>query len=167
MDSKNTTHDHCSVARVLEHVGQWYNIFILRDALQGMTRFHDFQSSLGISPNTLSKRLLGLVESKLLERRRYQERPPRDEYVITEAGREFLPIVAMMMDFGYKYFSPHGIDTVIIDRQTGKLMSPMVIDKDTGKLINDTTAAFAAGPDASDAKGSYFRARGLPLLERT
>jgi len=166
MDSKNTTYGHCSVARVLEHVGEWYNILILRDSMLGMTRFDDFQKSLGISTNTLSKRLQGLVDSGLLERRRYQERPPRDEYIITDAGREFLPVVAMMMDFGNKHFSPNGIDTVIIDKATGKLMSPTLVDKKTGKPINATTAEFAAGPNAANDKRNYFRSRGLPVLER-
>lgn len=165
MDSKNTTYEHCSVARVLEHVGEWYNILILRDSMLGLTRFDDFQKSLGISSNTLSKRLQGLVDSGLLERRRYQERPPRDEYVITDSGREFLPVVAMMMAFGNNHFSPNGIDTVIIDKETGKAMTPTLVDLVTGKPINAETAIFAAGPDAAPGKRAFFHALGLPTLK--
>ena len=61
----------------------------LRDALHGLTRFDQFQKSLDIAPNMLTRRLNALVEGGLLERRRYNQRPPRDEYVLTERGRDF------------------------------------------------------------------------------
>jgi len=71
----------CPIARSLERVGEWWSILILRDALHGLTRFDEFQKSLGIAPNMLTRRLNALVEGGLLERRRYSERPPRDEYL--------------------------------------------------------------------------------------
>ena len=75
------------IARSLDRVGEWWSILLLRDALKGFTRFDEFQTSLGIAPNMLSRRLSGLVDAGLLERRRYSERPPRDEYVLTEQGQ--------------------------------------------------------------------------------
>src|SRR6185437_16274240 len=71
----------CPIARGLERVGEWWSILILRDAFHGLTRFDQFQKSLDIAPNMLTRRLNALVESGLLERRLYSERPPRDEYV--------------------------------------------------------------------------------------
>ena len=165
MESKNTTYEHCSLARILDHVGEWYNILILRDVMQGMARFDDFQKSLGISSNTLSKRLQGLVDSGLLERRRYQERPPRDEYIITEAGRDFLPVIAVMVAFGNKHFSPDGIDTVIVDKKTGKPIQPTVVDKKTGNRVTAATVTFAAGPAASADKRQQYKGLGLPILK--
>lgn len=165
METKNTNYEHCSLARILEHVGEWYNILILRDLMLGMTLFDDFHKSLGISTNTLSKRLQGLVDSGLLERRRYQERPPRDEYILTEAGHEFLPIVTMMMAYGNKYFSPNGIDTLIIDKESGQPISPVLIDQVTGKPVNATTVLFAAGPAASLEKCKHFEDLGLPVIK--
>ncbi len=79
----------CPIARSLEHVGEWWSILILRDAFRGVTRFEGFRDSLGIAPNILTRRLKALVAAGLLERRRYCERPPRDEYVLTERGRDF------------------------------------------------------------------------------
>ena len=76
----------CPIARGLERVGEWWSILILRDALHGMTRFDEFQKSLGIAPNMLARRLNALVHAGLLERRRYSERPPRDEYLPTARG---------------------------------------------------------------------------------
>ena len=76
----------CPIARSLEHVGEWWSILVLRDALHGLKRFDQFRKSLGIAPNVLARRLSCLVEAGLLERRRYSERPPRDEYVPTARG---------------------------------------------------------------------------------
>lgn len=65
----------------------------MRDAHAGLTRFDEFRKSLGIVPTMLTGRLSSLTEEGLLEKRRYSERPPRDEYVLTEAGRDFLPVL--------------------------------------------------------------------------
>ena len=61
----------CPIARSLDRVGEWWSILILRDALHGFTRFDQFQTSLGIAPNMLARRLAALVEAGLLQRRRY------------------------------------------------------------------------------------------------
>ncbi len=87
----------CPIARSLERVGEWWSILILRDALHGLTRFDQFQKSLDIAPNMLTRRLNALVEGGLLERRRYNERPPRDEYVLTERGRDFEPVLYALL----------------------------------------------------------------------
>src|SRR5919107_38303 len=77
----------CSIARALEVVGERWTLLILRDAILGATRFEQFQESLGVASNVLPSRLARLVEEELLERRRYQERPPRHEYRLTDKGR--------------------------------------------------------------------------------
>src|ERR1700742_1304373 len=73
----------CPIARSLERVGEWWSILILRDAFKGKSRFDQFQKSLGIAPNMLTRRLNDLVDAGLLERRRYSLRPPRYEYLVT------------------------------------------------------------------------------------
>ena len=79
----------CPIALGLEAVGEWWTILILRDVFDGFTRFDDLQRNLGISPSMLTRRLTALTDAGLLERRRYSERPPRDEYVLTERGAAF------------------------------------------------------------------------------
>jgi DNA-binding HxlR family transcriptional regulator len=64
--------------------------------LHGFTRFDEFQKSLNIAPNMLPRRLSALVDAGLLERRRYRKRPPRYEYVLTETGRDFRPVIVAM-----------------------------------------------------------------------
>src|SRR5260370_20030312 len=81
----------CPIARGLEHVGEWWTILILRDAFRGMRRFDEFRDSLGIAPTMLTKRLSGLVQAGLLQRRPYSDHPPRDEYVLTEKSQDFRP----------------------------------------------------------------------------
>ena len=95
----------CPIARSLGRVGEWWSILILRDAFQGLTRFDQFEKSLGIAPNMLSRRLNELVEAGLMARRRYQERPPRDEYVLTDVGRDFQPVMIAIMGWGNRHFA--------------------------------------------------------------
>ena len=108
MQRKSFADMTCPIARSLEHVGEWWSMLILRDAFGGTTRFDDFQQSLGIAPNMLTRRLAALVEAGLLERRRYSERPPRDEYVLTERGHDFKPVLIALVAFGKKHFGAPG-----------------------------------------------------------
>ncbi|PSL57759.1 HxlR family transcriptional regulator [Saccharothrix carnea] len=90
----------CSVARALEVVGERWTLLIIRDALSGVTRFDGFLHRLPIARNVLSDRLNGLVEHGVLERVRYQDRPPRHEYRLTAKGRELTPVVLALMEWG-------------------------------------------------------------------
>ncbi len=90
----------CPIARSLERVGEWWSMLIMRDALHGMRRFDEFQKSLGIAPNMLTRRLNALVEAGLLERRRYSEHPPRDEYEPTARGRDLRPVLFLAYGLG-------------------------------------------------------------------
>lgn len=90
----------CPVARTVARVGDAWSLMVLRDAFLGRTRFDAFRRSLGVAPNILTDRLNKLVDAGLLERRPYSERPPRDEYVLTEMGRDFQPVMAALTNFG-------------------------------------------------------------------
>src|SRR5919202_3108521 len=118
----------CPIARGLERVGEWWSILILRDASYGLTRFDEFRKSLGIAPNMLTRRLNALVEARLLERRRYSEHPPRDEYVLTERGRDFRPVLWALLAWGNKHFAPEGKSVVLVDSATGAEADPVLVD---------------------------------------
>ena len=96
---------HCPIARSLERVGEWWSMLILRDALHGYTRFEEFRESLGVAPNILTTRLAKLVDSGFLERRQYNDKPPRFEYVPTARGRDFRPVLLSLMAFGNRHFA--------------------------------------------------------------
>ena len=114
----------CPIARSLDRVGEWWSILILRDASKGATRFEQFQKNLDIAPNTLTRRLNALVEAGLLERHRYCERPPRDEYRLTQAGRDFRPVLWALLAWGNKHFAPEGASVVVVDSETNQVADP-------------------------------------------
>jgi DNA-binding HxlR family transcriptional regulator len=141
----------CPIARSLERVGEWWSILILRDASLGLSRFDEFRESLGIAPNILTRRLKALVEAGLLERRRYSERPPRDEYVLTEAGRDFRPVLWALLAWGNKHFAPEGASVVVVDSRTGVEANPVLVDGNSGRPLIAPAFRSAAGP-AADAR---------------
>lgn len=127
----------CPIARGLDRVGEWWNILILRDAFKGKTRFHQFTNSLGIAPNILSHRLRGLVEAGLLEKVRYNDRPPRDEYRLTALGKDFRPVLQAMLTWGNKHFMPHGQQVAPVGSRIGVLTDPVAMDRNSGKPQED------------------------------
>src|SRR5687768_5089462 len=150
MQRKSFGNMQCPIARSLERVGEWWSILILRDAYHGLTRFDEFQKSLDIAPNMLTRRLNALVEAGLLERRRYSERPPRDEYVLTERGHDFRPVALALQAWGNRYFAPEGACVVIVDSETGAEADPLLIDRISGKPLTDRRFKLAPGPAASE-----------------
>jgi DNA-binding HxlR family transcriptional regulator len=94
---------HCSVARTIDVIGEWWTPLIVRDAFYGRTKFEDFQRSLGVARNVLTVRLDRLVETGIMERHRYQDHPPRDEYLLTEKGRDLFPIIAALLTWGDRW----------------------------------------------------------------
>jgi DNA-binding HxlR family transcriptional regulator len=140
----------CPIARSVEHVGEWWSILILRDAFHGLTRFDQFQRSLDIAPNMLTRRLNELVASGLLERRRYTEKPPRDEYVLTDRGRDFRPVLWALLAWGNKHFAPEGESVVVVDSETGMQADPVLVDRVTGRPLTDPPFRSAAGPAADE-----------------
>ena len=95
----------CSIARTLEIVGERWTLLIVRDALRGLTRFEEFQQSLGIARNVLTERLNRLVDAGILERARYSERPDRYEYRLTQKGRDLRLALAGLRQWGDAYVS--------------------------------------------------------------
>ena len=148
MRRKSFGNTQCPVARSLERVGEWWSILILRDAFHGLTRFDEFQRSLGIATNMLARRLQSLVEGGLLERRRYQERPPRDEYLLTDRGRDFHQVLVALLAWGNKHLAPEGASVVIVDSQTGAVADPVLVDGVSGRRLSDPAFRTAAGPAA-------------------
>lgn len=150
MDHKSFQGMDCPVALTLERVGEWWSILILRDATHGITKFDEFQKSLGISPNSLSRRLGALVQAGLLERRRYNERPPRDEYVLTEAGKAFRPVLIALYQWGGEFCPPDQPNVRLIVDETGKDMDPVLVDRESGLPLDEEHTTFFPGPAATD-----------------
>ena len=93
----------CEIARSLELIGERWTLLIVRDIFRGLRRFDDMQESLGIARNVLANRLDRMVEEGILEKRRYQERPPRYEYFLTEKGIDLWPVLVSLIKWGDKH----------------------------------------------------------------
>jgi DNA-binding HxlR family transcriptional regulator len=154
----------CPIARSLDRVGEWWSILILRDALGGMTRFEEFQKSLKIAPNMLTRRLNALVEAGFLARRRYSEHPPRHEYIVTERGRDFRPILIALIAFGNRHFAPEGASVSIVDAVSGAPAEPILVDRLTGRPLVSSEFELIAGPAASEAMKARMAKRAARLL---
>jgi DNA-binding HxlR family transcriptional regulator len=150
MRRKSFENQQCPIARGLERVGEWWSIVILRDAMLGATRFEQFQKNLGIAPNILTRRLNALVASGLFERHRYNHRPPRDEYRLTESGRDFRTVIWAMLAWGNRHLAPEGPSVVIVDRETGAVADPVLVDRNTGRPLTVPRFRSAAGPAANE-----------------
>jgi DNA-binding HxlR family transcriptional regulator len=99
----------CSIARALEVVGERWSLLVIRDAhFAGLTRFTDFQRSLGIATNVLRDRLEAFVEVGIMTRRRYSEAPEQHEYLLTEMGRDLVPTLVALTEWGDRWAAPDG-----------------------------------------------------------
>jgi DNA-binding HxlR family transcriptional regulator len=130
MEPEKKTFAGCPVARGLDSVGDAWSILILRDAYAGLTRFDQIRKNLGIAPTILTKRLATLTERGLLEKRAYSERPRREEYVLTAAGRDFLPVLLMIGAWAQRNCGENLAR--FIDVETGREVKPIGIDEVTG-----------------------------------
>ena len=131
---KNLLNQPCPIARSLALVGDAWSMLIMRDAHAGLTRFDDFRKNLIIAPTMLTARLSALTEEGMLEKRRYSERPPRDEYVLTQAGRDFLPVLFAIGAWGRKYRGTGDV-TRFFDAEAGTEIDAVTIDRVTGAPI--------------------------------
>ena len=136
MDTEKLLHGCCPVGRGVARAGDAWTMLILRDAGLGLTRFDEFQRSLGIAPNILTRRLAALVKDGLLERCRYSERPPRDEYILTDAGCDYLPVLHALGAWQRRHFGGEGASH-LVEAATGRSIDPVVVDRTTGQALAD------------------------------
>ena len=127
----------CPIARVTDLVGDWWTPLVLRECFYGRRRYDDFIEALGIPRPVLSKRLARLLDEGLLEKRQYEEHPPRCEYRLTEKGRAFWDVLAAMWRWGLDW-QWHDDDPalMLVDRATGAEIRPRVVDELTGKPLD-------------------------------
>ncbi len=129
----NSAAGACPIARSLAVFGDAWSLLILRDAHAGLTRFDQFRKHLGIVPTMLTRRLASLTEEGLLEKHRYSE-TTREEYRLTDAGRDLLPVLVMLGEWGRQHRCAGRLSR-LVDVGTGGEVKPVVIDEVTGARI--------------------------------
>jgi DNA-binding HxlR family transcriptional regulator len=126
---------NCSASRALELVGERWSLLILRDAMfAGFTRFSQFQKSLGVATNILTKRLEDFVADGLMERR--QASAEQAEYVLTRKGLELKPVIIALTDWGDKWVRPGPIS--YRDQSDGKIVELQLRRPDSDKKLDVT-----------------------------
>lgn len=141
----------CSLARAVDVFGDSWTLLIVRDAMQGLARFDEFQRSLNIARNTLSDRLAKLVESGVMVKQFYQDNPPRYEYVLTEMGRDFFPVLATILTWGDKWLDNGGGAPVSLQhRDAGHTIATQVVCAQCGEAVAHEDITFCVGPGYPD-----------------
>jgi DNA-binding HxlR family transcriptional regulator len=130
--------DNCSVARTLEIIGDRWSVLVLREAFLGVRRFEVIQRHLGIARNVLTDRLNRLVDAGILVRVPYQERPPRSEYRLTDAGIELWPTIVALLQWGNKHLP-----------ETGERQLISIEHKDCGEVTTFSLVCDHCGEAAS------------------
>jgi DNA-binding HxlR family transcriptional regulator len=139
----------CSVARTLEVMGDRWTMLIIRNVFLGLRRFDDLQSNLGIARNVLSDRLGRLVDDGILERRRYQERPERFEYRLTDKGIDLWPVMVSLMKWGDRHAPEEaGPPTLILHRNCGGEIDERFVCSECGELVDARSSEARPGPGA-------------------
>jgi DNA-binding HxlR family transcriptional regulator len=144
----------CAIARSLDVLGDWWTPLIVRECLYGVHRFGELQRWLGIGRNILTRRLALLVEQGLLEKRRYQDRPARFEYHLTDKGFDAAKVLVALMAFGEAWsFGREKEPIRLFDRETDQRVRPMLVDGETGDPIDVRRLYPGPGPSFPRAGG--------------
>ena len=107
----------------MEIVGEKWTLLILREAFRGKTRFSDFRDSLGIARDILAARLAVLVDNGVMTKRAYRDENSREreEYVLTDAGRDLRPVLAALTQWGDAHRGlPEGPTARFVEASTGQ-----------------------------------------------
>ncbi len=153
MKAKSFAGMRCSIAGALEMIGDRWSLLVIRDLSLGLRRYDELQTSAGIPAATLAARLKHLESKDIIERVRYQKRPPRDEYRLTMKGRDLWKVSTALREWGDRWdASGYGEPTVeMVDRKTGRQVVLALVDAETNKAVSLDRIQLRPGPGADDA----------------
>lgn len=145
----------------MDLLGDWWTPLVLREAFYGVRRFEGFRSGLGIARTTLTDRLGRLVDEGLMERRAYQSEPVRYEYVLTEKGADFWPVLLAMARWGDRWLSDEAGPPVTVHHTRcghdteaevvcGRCGEPMPIEESRLRMGPGYPARLATRPDVQE-----------------
>ena len=162
MKSKSFEGMACSIAGVLEAIGDRWAVLILRDLSLGLSKYEDLRRSTEVTNATLSDRLKHLEDNELIERRRYQANPERYEYGLTPKGRDIILVIQALAQVGDKWAvsGDAGPPLKFVDRKTGHTVKLAMVDKETGQRVRAQDLLPQEGPGADELvrwRLTYFR----------
>jgi DNA-binding HxlR family transcriptional regulator len=140
---------NCSIAKSLELIGERWTMLIVREVFLGHRRFDEMAGRLDIARNVLTARLSRLVEEGVLEKVRYQDRPERFEYRLTEKGIDLWPVVVSLLQFGDRYYAPDGPPVVLRHKRCGGHVDEHRLCDTCGRRLTARDVIGEPGPGAS------------------
>ena len=153
---------HCSLARGLDLIGDWWSPLIVRDLYLGLARFDELIENLGISRNLLTRRLKSLVRSGIVERKVYRRKPIRYGYALTEAGRDLVPAILALTAWGDRWARPkEGSPMLFVHQACGHQFQPQVTCSACGEVITGDAVKTLGGPGGAMKPGTKVLARRL------
>jgi DNA-binding HxlR family transcriptional regulator len=152
MKSKSFEGMACSIAGVMEAIGDRWAVLILRDLSLGLSRYEDLRRSTDVTNATLSDRLKHLEDHELVERCQYQTNPERYEYVLTSKGRDTILVLQALLQVGDKWAvsGDAGPPLRFVDRKTGHAVKLARVDNETGQRVKLQDVQPQAGPGADE-----------------
>lgn len=145
-----------SVQRTSELLRKGASSLVLREAFFQVRRFDDFQRTLSLSRSVLARALKTLVDQGLLERRLYQQRPDRYEYLLTEAGLELYPVFLAMKAWGDRWLGDDVAEVTLTHKLCGHVSVPTMTCDHCGLPVKAREMSYeighhaAAAPEGSD-----------------
>jgi DNA-binding HxlR family transcriptional regulator len=148
---KRTSLDNaiCPIARTLDVIGDWWTLLIVRDAFAGLSRFIDFQKSLGLAKNILSERLRTLVANGVLEKRPSADGGGRDEYYLTEKGRRLRVILIALRQWGEDNLFAAGETMMLASDRDHRPIARLRLMNEDGRALEPEDIVTTRGRKAS------------------
>ena len=139
-----------SVGHVLDIIGEGWSILIIREAFLGTRRFEEFQGRLGIARNILTARLKNLCANQILDRVPVKEGAKRHEYVLTRKGKDMMPLLVALTQWGDRWVFGEGREPVIfLDREHGEPIGRVEVRSAKGVVLRPRDIMIQAGPGAT------------------
>lgn len=139
----------CSLARALELLGERWTMLVVRDAFYGVRRYNDFLVHLDIPRAVLAERLAALTNAGVLAKQRYQDSPPREEYVLTERGRGLWPMLHTMAQWGERHLgSEKGPKRIFLHHGCGSRLDALGQCPACARHVEPTEIEMHPGPGA-------------------
>jgi DNA-binding HxlR family transcriptional regulator len=140
----------CSGADALDVVGDRYALLIAREIRYRHTRFKDIAASTGAPRDVLTSRLRKLEQAGIVERRLYSERPPRHEYLLTDAGRELQPILLALKEWGDRHINS-GREPIVFEHACGAPFHPLTVCAECRKPLREGELTVMGGTHPVEA----------------
>jgi len=141
---------NCPIAKVMSALNDRWGVLIMRDVLLGLRRYDELKSSTNITHATLSDRLKVLEKNQLIEKRRYQDKPPRYEYWPTPKGLNIGQVILMMLQVGNQLDQQQQIPTqlIAVEKETLEPIHLLPVEQQSAQILQFDQITIVASPEA-------------------